>query len=494
MGQSSGVRAGRMGRLSRGTRVVTALAGSALVAALMSAPSGAAAPVGASSAGVQGVQPVVTGVPAGVPAGTEIRAEGCGAWSRFTDGRKTGFGFNDRNAYYIAQAFLTDLPGGHWRFRGTYPKARWISYQSYDHLTFSQDVLSGREIDPDQPGSRSPFAPGSGSDVGSTYKVDLINKPPAQRDPAAHNVLYGGYRSDPVYGGLIRAPQQSVIMRTYAAPDELDTLGGVPRPTISWVVDDPATNRFSSARDVCASLDLATTTYQPWNTIIEGLESINEPIVKPLLVPGAQWLQGIAPPTNPPMLAALRPSTTGYSSLYYNDKTPYLGLMPQRLFGAVLVVRFKTPTYARIEDGATMNGNEQVKYWDWCSTQWGTPLNYTIACRRDEQFQVDEHGYATLALSLEQDRPLNPDGTPYADWLPMAGNMGMTVMRQIEPDAQAFPESPYFLPQIMLGPVALPVDVLVEQEQIKRHMKSYYPETRYCSTQQFERDRCGLHG
>jgi hypothetical protein len=426
--------------------------------------------------------------------GAEIEAKDCGAWSRFTDGRKTGFGFNDRNAYYIAQAFITDLPGGHWRFRGAYPKARWISYQSYDHMTFTQDVLSGREIDPEEPGTTSPFAPGGQANPGATYRVDLINAPPQKRDPHADNVLYGGYRSDPVYGALQRAPQQSVIMRTYAAPDELDTLGSVARPTISWVVDDPATNRFGSTADVCAALNLSSTTYQPWNAIIEGLESINEPVIKPLLVPAAQSLQGIAPPTNPPMVAVFRPSSNGYSSLYFNDKTPYLGVMPQRLFGAVLAVRFKVPSYARIEDGASMTGAEQVKYWDWCSTQWGTPLNYTIACRRDEQFTVDARGYATLALSLDGDRPANPDGTPFADWLPMPGNLGMTVMRQLEPNAQTFPESPYFLPQVKLGTLTLPVDLLVQQDQIKAQMKGYFPQMKYCSKQQFELNHCGIDG
>jgi hypothetical protein len=463
----------------RSRPVVMVLAGTALVGATVLAAPGTAL-----------VSDVA--VAATVPTGTEIQAKDCGAWSRFTDGRKTGFGFNDRNAYYIAQAFLTDLPGGHWRFRGTYPKARWISFQSYDHLTFTEDVLSGSEIDAEGSSTTSPFAAGGHQDRGATYKVDLINKPPSQRDPNAHNVLYGGFRGDSLYGDLQKAPQQSVIMRTYAAPDSLDTLGGVARPTISWVVDDPARNLFTSPADVCASLSLATATYQPWNAIIEGLEAINEPVIKPLLVPAAQSLQGIAPPTNPPMVAVFRPSSSGYSSLYFNDKTPYLGVMPQRLFGEVLAIRFKVPTYARIEDGATMTGSEQVKYWDWCSTQWGTPLNYTIACRRDEQFQVDDRGYATLALSLEKDRPTRPDGTPYADWLPMPGNLGMTVMRQLEPNAQTFPESPYFLPQTKLGPITLPLDLLVQQDQIKTQMKGYFPRMAYCSTQKFQSDHCGL--
>lgn len=424
-------------------------------------------------------------------AGDTIDVTAC-AWPIFVDGRKSGFGFNDRNAYYAGTMFNTAVKGGHWRFEGEYPKARWMSFESYDHLLQSQAYITGDKIDADK--GSNPFAVGGSHRPGSTYHVDLVNTPPAERDDDAHNVLYGGWRMNKDYGGYMRTGIQSVLYRVYAAPDEIPTNGGVDVPRVSWVVDDPTENELTTSAEACQSIKSADTEYQPWTTIVKGLESINEPFIKPVVVPAAQYAQLQLDPTNPPRVHVFRPSTNGYSTpaLWFNSATPYVALLTNKVVGPVLTVRFKVPTFARIEDGQKRTGNEQVSYWDWCSTQYLTPLNYTIACRRDEQFTVDKDGYATLVISTEDQRPV-VNGKPYPDWIPMAGNGGISVMRMLDSSPKTFPNSAMFLPQNTVGDTDVPVDLapgFIAGQQIKTQMGAYYPQATYCTKAAFEKDRC----
>lgn len=395
---------------------------------------------------------------AGPPKGAELDVSNC-AWPNFTDGRITGFGFNDRNAGYRATPMFTGLPGGHWRFRGRYPHARWISFESYDRTLSSQDSISGTTIDPDDHRLTSPYVAGGTARPGDAFTVDMYDEPPARRDAAARNVLYGGYRGNPTYGGLMREESESVIYRVYDAPEDVDTFGGVPAPRMYWVVDDPARNPFASADDACASLGLADAEYQPWPTIISSLEALNHPVLKPIVVPAAQLMQvGLPSRNGQPQYAVFRPSSNGYQNLYFNSRTPYFGFSTNQPEGPLVVVHFKAPTYWG-EGGHAITGDEQVAYWDWCSTQFLTPLNYTLACRRDEQFHPDAGGYVTLVVSTPKNRPV-VDGRPYPDWLTMAGNGGLTVMRELDSNRRTFPESPFFLDQRTLGDVDLPADLL----------------------------------
>ncbi|KAA0022046.1 hypothetical protein [Antrihabitans cavernicola] len=433
--------------------------------------------------------------PGGPAKGAEIDVSNC-AWPIHTDGRQSGFGFNDRFGAYSGVMMFTDLPGGHWRFSGDYPKARWMEYESYDRLVGSQDSISGQTIDADA-GSSNPFAPGAAPyKPGNHYKVDLYNAPPDQRIKNAHNLFYGAWKNDPTYGKYLHSGIQSVLYRVYAAPGDVDSLGGAGRPHMSWVVDDPATSPFADSGQACASLEQAHQAYAPWPQIVTGLESINDTVIAPQIVPFAQrYLQYSVDPTSPPAINVLRPSPNGYGApegLWFNSRTPYVGLAPNKLVGPLLVVRFKAPTFPRIDEGKPATGNEQTQYWDWCSTQFLTPLNYTIACRHDSQFTLDKDGWATLVISTDDERPVI-DGQPYKDWIPMAGNVGLSVMRQLDPNRQTFPQSPYFMPPVKIGDTNLPIDIVpgqLQQRDIKNHMGEYFPIAKYCTRAEFEKDRC----
>src|ERR671931_79365 len=57
-------------------------------------------------------------------------------------GRYSGQYLVDRNAFYAIVFVPTDLPGGHFRFRGVYPHARWFSFESYNEGLASQGVVA----------------------------------------------------------------------------------------------------------------------------------------------------------------------------------------------------------------------------------------------------------------------------------------------------------------------------------------------------------------
>lgn len=427
------------------------------------------------------------------PKGTEYDATAC-AWMRHVDGRDSGFGFNSRNAGYLGLAMFDNLPGGHWRFRGTYPKARWFSFESYDRLLASQGSVSSQQIDPDNRRLTNPFLPRGTAQLGKdTYTVDMYDRPPAQRDPHAHNVLYGGYRQNRVVGGLMHMDSEAVLMRTYDAPDSTDTFGGVARPRVEWVVDDPRTTAIRSDQQACLSIYSAGMAFEPWAVVAGTSEDINKPLIKPFIVPTGQLVQGSIDPRNPPYPVVFRPSSNGYQNLFFNSRTPYFAVLPNKAVGPVLRIRFKAPTFARIEDGQKPTGREQVAYWEWCTTQWLTPVNYTIACRSDDQFHIDRHGYVTLAISTADQRP-RVDGKPYADWLPMAGNLGFALMRTLDPNRATYPQSPMFLPPVAtVAGVEPPADAFIgptSEKQIRTHMGIYYPDMVYCTRAEFEKDEC----
>src|SRR5436309_359615 len=146
-------------------------------------------------------QPATAGTLSSLPKGAEIDVRSCTYGPDETHaGRYSGQYLVDRNAYYAIVFVPTDLPGGHFRFRGTYPRARWFSFESYNEALASQGVVDDTEIEPDL-GSVSPFKPGQKYLENERYTVDVRMTPPAERHNPHPNVLYSGYRENPNYGG-----------------------------------------------------------------------------------------------------------------------------------------------------------------------------------------------------------------------------------------------------------------------------------------------------
>src|SRR5438270_10609358 len=123
--------------------------------------------------------PAGAGALSSLPKGAEIDVRSCTYGPDETHaGRYSGQYLVDRNAYYAIVFVPTDLPGGHFRFKGIYPRARWFSFESYNEALASQGVVDDSEIEPN-PGYVNPLKPGQKYSENERYTVDVRMTPPA---------------------------------------------------------------------------------------------------------------------------------------------------------------------------------------------------------------------------------------------------------------------------------------------------------------------------
>jgi hypothetical protein len=434
-----------------------------------------------------GVAPARAGALSSLPKGAEITLRGCTYGPGEThNGRESGQYLVDRNAYYAIVFVPTDLPGGHFRFRGTYPRARWFSFESYDENLASQDAVGDTEISADA-GSLNPFEAGNAYEKNQHYTVNVEMVPPSERQhPHPNNVLYSGYRENPTYGNVETSAVDGLLYRVYASPGTPE--GNVPLPTVSWVVDNPETNPFREEAEVCAAMH---STAADQTTILTLNQILAQRFSNPTLSPDEQNMNVPTDevPRNPPYVNVIRPATNGYQGAYFNSKTPYIFFRPNgELFGNFVAVRFKAPTFSDFPAKAR-TGEEQVRYWSWCDDQFVSPVNITIGCLRDNQFKLERGGYATLVVSEASQRPI-VNGKPWANWLPWPGGGADVVMRQLDPNPTTFPQSPFFYPILNQNDGLDYLLGVLFEEQTKAWMGEYFPTVRFCDKATFERHQC----
>jgi len=425
--------------------------------------------------------------PTPLPAGSAIKLSDCG-FAYPHAGQTSGQYMVDRDAYYASTFLPTDIPGGHFEVRGTYPYARWFSFEAYDEGLASQDVADDSIIDPN-PGSTNPFAPGAHRVPGhASYKLDIYTVPPDQRaNPHPHNVLYMGYRENPTYGNLEHSPYSPILYRVYLGQHSYQ--GGVPVPQVYWVVDNAATNPFQNQAEVCAA------EYADGGGVNQEIlalnQTLNDRFTQPTLSPAEQNVDIPTDdaPTDPPGINVIRPATNGYQGAYFNSRTPYTFIRPSAIYGRFLVVHFKAPTFSRIDEGIPATGHEQTVYWSWCAAQFVSPVNITKACIPDERFHIED-GYATMVISPSSQRP-KVHGRPYPDWMAWPGGGTDLNMREIDPNPVNFHQSPFFIPTTSSNDgLDYLLDIPFESE-IKQWMGPYFPTVSYCTTRQFDKNGCG---
>jgi hypothetical protein len=470
---------------------VMSVGAAVLTIALTSAPASASGVGLGAQLGLPTPPPLPSGLPpvgSRLKKGAEIDVRSCtfAPWEAHS-GNDSGQYMVDRNAYYALVFLPTDIPGGHFQFKGAYPHADFFSFESYDEGLASEGVAPDVSIDPNR-GSTNPFLPGRHYRKGhASYKLDMYTVAPAQRkNPPPHNVLYIGYRENPLYGNLEHSPYSPVLYRVYAARKAGQ--GGVPLPSLYWVVDDPATNPLQNQTEVCDAMEPARA---PNSAILNLNQVLNERFTQPTLSPLERDFDVPTDdvPTNPPMVNVIRPASNGYQGAYFNSKTPYLYIRPSAIYGRFLVIRFKAPTFAQIGRGRPATGREQTRYWSWCDAQFVSPVNITQACLMDRQFHLTRNRMATLVISPPNQRPVI-HGKPYPDWMPWPGGGADLNMREIEPNRKTFSQSPYFIPLTSANDGLDYLRDVPFEAEIKAWMGPYFPDIAYCSTAAFEHNKC----
>ena len=222
---------------------------------------------GAMGCGLLGLVPE-TGLARGVLVqGQEIALTECSGWLFESS---TAPAIESNALYWFIQGIPVYPPGGHFRFRGEFPAARYMSWQNHDLLGNSTALLADTDIVPDR--GQNPFQPDTPYSPGSAYTVDLLDIPPEVRPSRPANILYGGYR----YDGR-ETEYNAVAYRVYLPDPGTDALGGVPRPDFYFVVDDPEKTSEEDIRTMCEELrKIQEAEKQLLARVIESTESLDE--------------------------------------------------------------------------------------------------------------------------------------------------------------------------------------------------------------------------
>ncbi len=316
--------------------------------------------------------------------------------------------FPDTAAVYWTAMF--SLPAGsRLTLAGSYPHARYTSFNTYDASGVASDSINDVGITP-AAGSTNPFQPGaSRTDPQRSYSMSVLDQsPPVTR---AANTLYAGISGQTT---------EVLIYRVYVPDQGSDLTGGVGLPQVSVTSAD---NSVLAGGKMC--------------TAISASKSLPPSQSFPLSVYQAPRKQPGQPPTfpaqNPPTfwrsfnLGALvgciyHASCGGAPALapgqYSNLGNAYAVAMVNRGFGSVLVLHGKMPvtppTYLQNQVAASRT---QVRYWSLCQNE-SLATTKVSGCLYDEQVPADANGYYTIVTSFSKDRPSNATAACGVSWIP----------------------------------------------------------------------------
>ena len=389
-------------------------------------------------------------------------------WTAMVDPNVVNAAYPDTGANYWTGAYSLP-PGAQLVFRGQYPHARYMSFNTYDLAGRPTDSLNDVEIAPD-PGSSDPFFAGARRDISNrSYTVTLVaGVPPAQRAP---NTLYSSQAGQP-------SSQGTLIYRDYLPDQGQDPSGGVGLPRVALRLAD---GTELSESDACRVLELnAPPTV---NDVFKNSSLPALPVAYPAQNP-PRWFAFFnlarsqcdvyLTPTPLADLGGRCPAdqTGGY---FANRDNAYIYSVTNRAYGPVLVLRGRAPTTPRTIAGERVMGAGQLRYWSICENE---PLSTRyIACLYDEQAVLGPKRALTVVISTPAQRPRNATQKCGVNWLPWgATSQALLILRHMLPDptfAQAI--------QRITNPT----------QSVSATLGAYLPRgTYYASPQAFERTGC----
>lgn len=329
---------------------------------------------------------------------------GC-PWLSGNDAGSNNTGYVDTQATYRTANIPVSPPAGAViRVHGQFPKARYLSFQTYDGFRPGNtiDRLPDAWILPDQGGTLDPNPAALPQTNGYTYtytfevRFEAVPKPPLQR---ARNVLYAGVGSDS--GAL----SKQIGLRIYYPNTPGDKLGGVPLPDLTYVGPDGREidlNRNSPDQPSCN----ATAYAEQYNIVF----------------PTAAVGQGQSK-------VAFRPVTAADSAQFYpNPDSSYLRAQIGRGYDDLILVRQlaqKTPVLPPL-----VASTPDTRYWSVCMYQVFTSA--VTGCIADTQMSLQPDGSYVTVISVPEKRPAFAYPQYHYNWLPFGTqNVGLVLLRQI---------------------------------------------------------------
>jgi hypothetical protein len=328
-------------------------------------------------------------LPAGVGGGEQVHAAAAApvsctlSWTQATGNTA----YPDTSATYWTVRFPV-VTGGHLTIAGTFPHARYMSFNSYQGAS-AYDVVEDDILVPNG-GALNPFQNGNprGGTVSYDMTVAFKNKPASP----ASNTLYTGASS---------TSGNSVIYRVYVPDEGQDDTGGVGVPAVTFYA--PAGTQLPPE---CT------------NNTYHGHTTATPDTVRP----------ATATPTNPPTWV----KATGNDS-YGNLDNAYLSAPINPKFGQVLVIYAEAPTFPATYQGeTTFDGDTQLRYWSMCENNPVT--TGVIDCSPDYLTTVPSSNYYTFVVSKTQ--PTNATAACGVTWLPWGSvQTGLLILRNMLPSS-----------------------------------------------------------
>lgn len=357
-------------------------------------------------------------------------------WGRPTDPNVINIAYPDKGATYWAARSLTVPPGAEIVLHGTYPHARYMSFNVYDQEAAPADALADVEIAPDV-GSTNPFE--EGADRAATPRAYTVRIVPGPK-PA------GGRAPNTIYLSLAGegSPLSPIMLyRVYVSDIGRDLTGDAGLPSAELrlpdgvVVDLTARCNPADATRPAGS-ELGGVPLQP--LFADGAAPgtpVTYPAHDPLVwekffnlphVQAATYTSGT--PLRPVVDEALGEERGGYLS---NAHNAYVVTLANRGFGPVLVLTGRAPAVPHTRSGETTMGPGQLRYWSVCSnerqsTRW-------VDCALDEEVPLDAEGLYTIVLSSAADRPCDAalSGKAWLKW--GTSPETLLILRHMLPDA-----------------------------------------------------------
>lgn len=406
------------------------------------------------------------------------------------DWNSTNGGYPDPNATYLLLPHFLPPFGSKVIINGAFPHARFFDIQAtpsfqpeqyhYDG-TFGggENAIVDADINPD-PWSVNPFRVGADRNAWlRNYTVTLESKiaNAAQTDPSFRpgyrgpgntrsvtGLVYQGPWADPAYKdsaltassyikkqGLWDAGE--LWMRYYAPDKNVDHLGGVPLPKVTYQLPDG--RKFFLQMDLTQELagankkavipstpavnpdpSYVTTGWRKlWGILRSGIPGLGSQIYGPTfndktLTRGIDKGAGgrgedLPAPQN------YESSQTLCTYCHYLQKTMSLGS------GKVVTLTGRLPTTPKTRNGEPSVAAAQLRYWSLITYDQtfadGGPFGRPMVSFVDDEVITDANGWFTIVLSRPQDRPSNAtaaNGVTWKDWGPNS-NTVMFMMRYL---------------------------------------------------------------
>jgi hypothetical protein len=360
--------------------------------------------------------------------------------------------YPDSSAQYWTATY-TAVPGTRIVIDGTFPYARYTSWNLYDPLLRPFAKLSDYQLQPDA-GSANPFAAGAARNTPESERHYTLYITFSATDHPGPNTIYVDPSQHPT--GLL-------TLRVYEPDAGRDATGGVGLPQITW--QSTSATGLPSLSSPCRNLEKPTSS--ELTGAYAGLSGASLAAPYPGQNPpdwhkfvnicqsGADLLFDNVFGDQLPQTGQDPCSNFGTGGFLSNLDNAYVYSFISRGFGPIVAFHGRAPTFAATyPDAATMPRGVQVRYWSFCQND---PISERyVACLRDDQV-AGRRGDYTIVVAPPGDWPAAAQKrcrgvVSQIPWGPQP--QGVVLYRQMLPDAsfaQAIQNVSYGLEAAQMG-------------------------------------------